>query len=111
MIDQLCPFQCSTSVLEAEPVEELLTAKQLFALGHDTSFRAVAVEPGGLGLGETDHTGLTALTDRAAPAGRVARPATAPRKTGTVNATIHVVLTAIPRERCRADARRAPTRP
>jgi hypothetical protein len=54
-IDQLVPFQCSTSVLSADVVEELPTAKQLVVLAHATPYRMTAFVPVGLGLVTIDQ--------------------------------------------------------
>jgi hypothetical protein len=48
---QLLPFQCSTSVLIADAVETLPTAKQLFVVGQATALKLAPVEPLGLGFG------------------------------------------------------------
>jgi hypothetical protein len=53
MIDHLLPFQRSTKVLPPEVVPEVPTAKQTFALGHDTPPSELVLAPVRFGLGST----------------------------------------------------------
>jgi hypothetical protein len=53
MIDHLPPFQRSTNVLFPEFVPEAPTAKQTFALGHDTPLSELVLAPVRFGLGPT----------------------------------------------------------
>ena len=47
------PFHCSTNDFSTVPSEEEPTAKQLVVVGHDKPFKAVEVDPVGLGLATT----------------------------------------------------------